>query len=100
MNSDAELIDLVQAGDVEAFAVLVRRYERLVRATVLRAVHDRHVAEDVVQDTFLSGFESLGTLRNASKFGSWLLAIARNQAARHARQAIRHEVCVADMANV
>jgi RNA polymerase sigma-70 factor (ECF subfamily) len=39
-------------------------------------------------------------LRNASKFGSWLLAIARNQAARHARQAIRHEVCVADMANV
>jgi RNA polymerase sigma-70 factor, ECF subfamily len=100
VQSDAELIEQVQAGNVEAFAMLVRRYERTVRAAVLRAVCDRHVAEDVVQEAFLAAYESLETLRNASKFGPWLLAIARKQAARHVRKTIRQEVCVADLAAV
>jgi RNA polymerase sigma-70 factor (ECF subfamily) len=98
VQSDAELIEQVQAGNVEAFALLVRRYERLVRAAVLRSVCDRHIVEDVVQDAFLAVFESLGGLRDASKFGPWLLAIARNQAARHLRSRVRQEACIADLA--
>jgi RNA polymerase sigma-70 factor (ECF subfamily) len=97
VQSDAELIEQVQSGNVEAFATLVRRYERLVRAAVFRAVNNRHNAEDVIQEAFLAAFESLGTLRNRSRFGPWLLALARNQSARHLRRSLRQEKCVVDL---
>ena len=100
MQSDAELIGQVQGGNVEAFAVLVRRYERLVRATALRTTHDRHAAEDVAQDAFLVAFQSLGRLRNSSKFGPWLLAIARNQAAHSVRRSVRQELSIGDVTAV
>jgi RNA polymerase sigma-70 factor (ECF subfamily) len=98
VQSDAELFEQAQSGDVDAFAVLVRRYERLVRATALRAVCDRHTVEDVIQNTFLAVFQSLESLRDASKFGPWLLAIARNQAARQVRQIVRQEACITELA--
>jgi RNA polymerase sigma-70 factor (ECF subfamily) len=100
VQSDSELIDSVLGGNVEAFAVLVRRYERLVRAAALRVVADRHVAEDVLQETFLAVYESLESLRNRSKFGPWLLSIARHQAVRHVRSNHRPEHCVADVTAV
>jgi RNA polymerase sigma-70 factor (ECF subfamily) len=98
VQSDAEVIEQVRAGNIEAFAVLVGRYERLVRATVFRAVSDRHIAEDVIQNTFMAVFESLENLRDSSKFGPWLLAIARNQAARQVRHNVRQEACMTELA--
>ncbi|HEY3393443.1 MAG TPA: sigma-70 family RNA polymerase sigma factor [Lacipirellulaceae bacterium] len=97
MQSDAELIGQIECGNAEAFAVLVRRYERLVRAAVLRATHDRHIADDVVQEAFLAAFQSLGVLRDPAKFGPWLLSIARNQAVRTACQRRREDIAIADV---
>jgi RNA polymerase sigma-70 factor, ECF subfamily len=95
--SDAEIIVQVQAGDVDAYAVLVRRYERLVRATVLRQCADRHHADDVVQETFLIAFQSLASLHNGARFAPWLLGIARNRTARWYRDSPGHEVGVVDL---
>jgi RNA polymerase sigma-70 factor (ECF subfamily) len=97
LQSDADVVAAVSAGDTAAYAILVRRYERLVRATVLRRIGDRHLAEDVVQESFLSAFESLGTLRNGDVFGAWLLGIARNQTLRSHRSAARRDVGVVDL---
>jgi RNA polymerase sigma-70 factor, ECF subfamily len=95
--SDAELIVRVRAGDVDAYAVLVRRYERLVRATVLRKCPDRDHADDVMQDTFLVAFQSLAKLNDGARFGPWLLGIARNRTARLYRDSARHEIGITDL---
>jgi RNA polymerase sigma-70 factor (ECF subfamily) len=97
VQSDAQLLGEIQGGSLAAFAVLVRRYERLVRATAIGTLSDRHLAEDVIQETFLAAFESLASLRDRSKFGPWLLAIARNQAARHVRTSARRMLSMVDV---
>jgi RNA polymerase sigma-70 factor (ECF subfamily) len=77
LKSDAELVGAVLDGDKEAFASLVRRYERSVRAVAVQVVGDRHRAADVAQDAFVKAYENLGGLRKADAFGMWLMRIAR-----------------------
>ena len=97
LTPDEVLVQRVRGGDDEAYAHLVRRYERLVRAAVRNLVRDLHAAEDAAQETFLAAFESLDSLRQACKFGPWVLSIARNQAVVAARKQVRAEVCVPDI---
>jgi RNA polymerase sigma-70 factor, ECF subfamily len=77
--SDTQLVARVRLGDVEAFGQLTERYERSLLAIALAKVRNFHEAEDVVQATLLLAFRRLGTLRDESKFGPWLMQIARNQ---------------------
>jgi RNA polymerase sigma-70 factor (ECF subfamily) len=77
--ADAELVDRVRRGDVESFGELCRRYERSVLAVALAQLRDIHAAEDVAQTTLLAGFQRLSTLTDSSKFGPWILQIARRQ---------------------
>lgn len=97
MRTDAELVTDALSGDLEAFGILVGRYERLVRATALHVCKDKHAAEDVAQEAFLAAFESLDTLRRAEKFGGWLLSIAKYKAARCVRAGRRREQTVPDL---
>jgi RNA polymerase sigma-70 factor (ECF subfamily) len=97
VQSDAEIVAEVRAGNVGWYAVLVRRYERLVRATVLRKVTDQHCTDDVVQDAFLIAYETLSSLRDADRFGPWLMGIAKNRAMRTIRERSRSAHAVADV---
>ena len=85
MESDRQLVHRVLAGDREAFAVLVERYEHAVFATALKVLDDRTAAEDAAQEAFVSAYENLGKLSDTNAFGAWLLVIARNQALRATR---------------
>jgi RNA polymerase sigma-70 factor (ECF subfamily) len=77
VQSDAELIESVLAGHDEAFAALVGRYERSVRATALHVVKDRHLVFDIAQESFLKAYRQLRGLRQPAAFGGWLLCITR-----------------------
>jgi RNA polymerase sigma-70 factor, ECF subfamily len=79
VTSDAEIVARVRRGDRDAFTALVSRYERSILALALAGVHDLHTAEDVVQATFLRAYQKLASLSDASRFGPWLMQIARNQ---------------------
>ena len=92
MISDAELVACVRRGDVEAFGRLIERYEKSVLATALAELRDVHLAEDVAQETLLLAFRKLHTLRDAGKFGPWLMQIARRRIVDAAR-ACRIPVC-------
>jgi RNA polymerase sigma-70 factor (ECF subfamily) len=94
VKSDAQLVESVKAGQVEAYSELVIRYERLVRAAAFHVVRERHTAEDVAQEAFIAAFESLGSLRTGAKFGSWLLRIAKYRAARAVRSRRRSPALV------
>lgn len=76
-QSDAQLVQETLAGNKEAFAVLIRRYERSVRAAAISIVKSSHTADDIAQDAFVRAWQQLPALRNPKVFGPWLMKIAR-----------------------
>ena len=75
-NNDVALVHCVLAGDDTAFTTLMEKYQKQVHATVWRTVKDFHIAEDIVQETFLKAHQKLGTLNDPHRFSAWLNAIA------------------------
>ena len=78
-NNDVELIQQSLAGDQNAFAELVKKYQRPVHALAWRKVGDFHIAEEVTQDTFLQVYKKLATLKDPHRFEGWLYRIASRQ---------------------
>ena len=76
-QSDAELVQEILAGHNEAYALLVARYERPVRAVAISIVKSSHTAADIAQEAFVRSWQQLPTLRNPKVFGPWLMKIAR-----------------------
>lgn len=68
-----------QAGDAEAFAGLVRSYQRRVVSVAYRLVGNVEDASDVSQDAFVRAFRCLGQLDDPARFGPWLMRIVSNQ---------------------
>jgi RNA polymerase sigma-70 factor (ECF subfamily) len=81
-DSDGALIERAQQGDLDAFNLLVDRYQRSVYNVALRYLRTPELAEDVTQDAFLRAYRALGTFRNdhGHGFRAWLLRIASNRA--------------------
>ncbi len=82
---DARLVAQVARGDGDAFRSLYERYaERLFRYafTLLR---DRHLAEDVVQETMVAVWKGAALFEGRSQVSTWLFGIARHQAFRARR---------------
>ncbi len=91
---DQEVIRLVNRArrrDAAAFTALIERYERTALAVAYAQVHDAHRAGDAVQEAFLRAWQELPELKEAGRFGGWLLQIVRN-AAIDARRRIRPSV--------
>lgn len=79
-QDDAALVKKAQAGDESAFAKLVERHERSIFRLARHITENVEDAEDVLQETFLKAYEHLGEFRGDSKFYTWLVRIAVNQA--------------------
>jgi RNA polymerase sigma-70 factor (ECF subfamily) len=80
VRTDAELVKAVLDGEKQAFAVLVKRYERAVRAVALDVLGDYHLAADASQEAFVKAYEKLAGLRKPKAFGAWLMKITRRRA--------------------
>jgi RNA polymerase sigma-70 factor (ECF subfamily) len=77
---DRDLIAKAKRGDVEAYNLLVSRWERRVFNYLLRLVRNREDAMDVSQDVFLKAYQNLPKLDDVAKFAGWLFRIAHNEA--------------------
>ena len=80
VSEEMALVLAAKAGDVSAFEDLVRRYDRNVFRIAQHITQNREDAEDVVQDAFLKSYENLGQFQGQSKFYTWLVRIAVNEA--------------------
>ena len=78
--SDTELVELVLAGDQNAFAVLVERYKDAVQNLSYRMLSNTTEAEDVTQEAFVRAYTQLATYKPVHKFSTWLLSIASHLA--------------------
>ena len=88
IDSEETLVRSAQRGDRAAFEELVRRTSRLVFARLYLETGNTHQAEDLLQETLLTAYRSLGQLTEPAKFRAWLLRIAQNQAI----DAVRHDL--------
>src|ERR1700727_1386106 len=80
VSDELALVAAAKGGDVSAFEELVRRYARNVFRIAQHITQNREDAEDVVQEAFLKAYGNLKQFQEQSKFYTWLVRIAVNEA--------------------
>jgi len=75
-SDDGSLVAAALAGEGDAFARLVERYERAVYHLCVRTMRDPEDARDCTQEAFFKAFRSLRTFKPGAKFSTWIFAIA------------------------
>ena len=76
---DALLAQRAAQGDLDAFDVLVRRYQLPIYRVCLNILGDTHAAQDAAQDTFFTAWRAIGRYRGDAKLSTWLYRIATNR---------------------
>ena len=80
VSDELALVQAAKRGDDSAFEELVRRYDRNVFRIAQHITQNREDAEDVVQEAFLKAYGNLAQFQEQSKFYTWLVRIAVNEA--------------------
>lgn len=75
---DEDLARLAQQGNQDAFAELVRRYEKQIFSMAYRLIGDYDEAADLAQEAFLRIYSQLGRYDPDKKFFSWMYRVAQN----------------------
>jgi len=86
VSEELRLVRAAKAGDIGAFEQLVKKYDRNVFRIAQHITQNREDAEDVVQDAFLKSYENLSKFQEQSKFYTWLVRIAVNEALMRLRR--------------
>ncbi len=84
-DDDGRFVRTVLGGKVDAFDILVERYQRQVTARAYRILDNMDDAMEVDQEAFVKAFEDLAQLARAESFGAWLMRIATNVALNRRR---------------
>jgi len=80
VTDELALVQAAKKGDLEAFSDLVKRYDRNVFRIAQHITHNEEDAQDVVQEAFLKAYTNLAQFQGNSKFYTWLVRIAVNEA--------------------
>lgn len=78
-SADAELVAEVLGGNVDAFGVLVRRYQDAYFRFATRMLGSRDDADDALQSAFVRAYRQLSNCRDPRRFGAWLYQIVINE---------------------
>lgn len=79
-SDEGNLVAQAQAGNAQAFTELVKRYERKIYRIAKNITQNDEDAEDVLQDAFLKAYEHLSGFQGQSRFYTWIVRIAVNEA--------------------
>ena len=85
-QSRDELVARARKGEQEAFCIIFLHYKKEIYLRLMSFVHDREVAEDLWQDTYLKAWRDLPGLKEASHISGWLLTVASNLAIDYLRR--------------
>lgn len=89
-HDELALIERIRGGERELFYELIRPHERSVYLAAYTIVKNEADAEDVAQETFLKAYRHLATFRGESRFLTWVVRIAINEARMRLRKEHRH----------
>jgi RNA polymerase sigma-70 factor, ECF subfamily len=79
-DDEGALVAAAKGGDISAFETLVGRYERKIFRLAQNITQNKEDAEDVMQEAFLKSYQHLEEFQGNSRFYTWLVRIAVNQA--------------------
>ncbi len=96
--TDIELIQRTLKGDQQAYALLVKRYERYTFTLALRFTKSREDAEEVAQDSFIKVYRALSSFKQESKFSTWLYTVVYTTAMTSLRKKTNNMVALDDEA--
>lgn len=96
IERDEELVQRCLSGDREAFAAIVVRYQSLICSLAYSATGSLTRSEDLAQETFVTAWRQLSTLREPAKLRAWLSSIARRLTNNAMRRDRREPVHAAD----
>lgn len=82
-EADQQLVERAQAGEKQAFDVLVGKYRRKLERLLSRLIRDAAEVEDVTQEVFIKAYRALPSFRGESAFYTWLYRIGVNTAKNH-----------------
>jgi RNA polymerase sigma-70 factor, ECF subfamily len=83
---DRDLIGQARRDSVEAYNLLVSRWEKRIYNYLLRLVKNREDALDLAQDVFLKAYQNLRKLEDPDRFAPWIYRIAHNEAYSYLRK--------------
>lgn len=86
VNHDADFIARLKQGESGAYRMLVDQYQLPLLRLCMGFLHQEDEARDVVQETFIEVFESVGTFREDARLATWLYRIAVNKSLNHIRR--------------
>jgi RNA polymerase sigma-70 factor (ECF subfamily) len=86
LQTDEELVELVQEGDISAYDVLVRRYLAPLSAFAYRLIGNKPAAEEAVSDALFSVYKTIDRVDTRKKFSSYVFAVTRNAAISRVRR--------------
>ncbi|HWF10503.1 MAG TPA: sigma-70 family RNA polymerase sigma factor [Bryobacteraceae bacterium] len=79
-DDELELVTRARQGDTASFSALLARYEGKIFRLAMNITQNREDAEDVLQEAFLKAYEHLDQFQGNSRFYTWIVRIAVNQA--------------------
>jgi RNA polymerase sigma-70 factor, ECF subfamily len=85
-DEDIETLDLCQQGSLEAFEILVKKYQDKLFNIAYRMTGSHEDACEIVQDTFLSVYKNMGKFNGKSRFSTWIHAITINYSKNRLKQ--------------
>lgn len=85
-DDEGALVSLAKKGDLNAFDELVNRYESRIFRLAMNITQNREDAEDATQDAFMKSFQHLSDFQGGSRFYTWLVRIAVNEALMRLRR--------------
>jgi RNA polymerase sigma-70 factor (ECF subfamily) len=104
--NDYELVQEFVNGNQTSLEILISRYRKKIYTYILILVKDKHLAEDIFQDTFIKVIKSLkeGRYKDNGRFISWVIRIAHNLVIDHFRKekqlnTISNDSCETDLFN-
>lgn len=96
-QTDEEVARLVQAGNKNAYALLVERYEQRLLRYGRSLLFDHTELEDIVQEIFIKAYKNLNSFDSERKFSPWIYRIAHNEFVNHGQKRSRSFVDYFDL---
>jgi RNA polymerase sigma factor (sigma-70 family) len=86
MQNEEEIISRIVNGDVTAFKILVKQYEKLVTYMINRLVQNNEDTQDLCQEVFIKIYKHLSGFKFQSKLSTWIAQIAYGTAINHLKK--------------
>jgi RNA polymerase sigma-70 factor (ECF subfamily) len=83
---DHQLVSLAQSGDLEAYGLLVEKYQNRLYRLILQVIKNQAVVEDIVQESLIKAYRSIASFKGDSAFYTWLYKIGLNTAKKYVHE--------------